>query len=131
MLFVRARSRPRRTAFKAPAALLTRAASPRAQAVLVTILAAGFTNVGKALQARGCAALQRRRCAVRSAKRALTRRLMPPAQKRGMRTLPRLVYDAKVVREYLKHRTWTLGLALGTPRHRLVRMLRAAPCASR
>ena len=38
-----------------------------------------------------------------------------------MRTLPRLVYDAKVVREYLKHRTWTLGLALGAPRPRLAR----------
>ena len=52
-----------------------------------------------------------------------------PAQKRGMRTLPRLVYDAKVVREYLKHRTWTLGLALGAPRPRLVR--RAAARALR
>jgi len=51
-------------------------------AVLVTLLSAGFTNVGKALQ------------------------------KKGTRTLPRLVYDSKVVREYLKHRTWLLGLLL-------------------
>jgi hypothetical protein len=35
------------------------------------------------------------------------------AQKQGTRTLPRLVYDVKVVKEYLKHPTWGTGLALG------------------
>ena len=50
--------------------------------VLATILSAGCANVGRVLQ------------------------------KAAMSTLPRLVYDWKVVKQYLTHSTWATGLAL-------------------
>jgi len=50
--------------------------------VAATVCSAGFSNVGKALQ------------------------------KKGTQSLPRLTADAKVLRQYLTHRTWLLGLLL-------------------